>query len=353
MPNANILIDGAGTSRSLTVLPVMNQSGTTLITLSVTDGATSASTSFSLTVNPMNDAPTMDWEPPVFLGYNPGQQTVGLSGITSGAENESQTLALSVANSRASFYFTEPSISYTNPNTTAVVTFRPKNATGVGSNVVTVTINDGGAINNILTQSFLIYCRPNNTVAPPIASGIANQTTPEDTRVGPINFTVRSAVVPANLLRLSGYSSNQKLLPNGNITFGGSGTNRNVTLLPATNEIGTARVTISVTDTNYGGTNISFNLTVNAAGDAPVVSGLANISVAEDTSSGLLPFTVRDPETPAGALTLSAFSANTTLIPNANIVLGGNGGGPRSDANTRERTRPGPQRCRWWPAMAR
>ena len=58
---------------------------------------------------------------------------------------------------------------------------------------------------------------------------------------------------------------------------------------------------------------------------APVISGLVDRAVAEDTSTGPVSFTVADAAAPASLLTLSASSGNTRLLPDSNIVLGGSG----------------------------
>jgi C1A family cysteine protease len=57
-PLANIVFGGSGANRTVTVTPGANQSGTATITVTVTDaGGLSASDSFVLTVNAVNDAP--------------------------------------------------------------------------------------------------------------------------------------------------------------------------------------------------------------------------------------------------------------------------------------------------------
>lgn len=50
VPDQNIALLGTGTSRTITITPATNQSGTTIITLNVSDGTSTANTSFTLTV---------------------------------------------------------------------------------------------------------------------------------------------------------------------------------------------------------------------------------------------------------------------------------------------------------------
>ena len=60
VPNANIAFGGSGANRHVVITPAANQFGTSTITLTVTDaGGLSASDTFLLTVNSINDAPTI------------------------------------------------------------------------------------------------------------------------------------------------------------------------------------------------------------------------------------------------------------------------------------------------------
>jgi regulation of enolase protein 1 (concanavalin A-like superfamily) len=61
------------------------------------------------------------------------------------------------------------------------------------------------------------------------------------------------------------------------------------------------------------------------ANQPPTVSFLANLTIAEDTSTGPIFFTVGDPDNAPAALTVSAFSGNPTLVPAGGLVLGGTG----------------------------
>src|SRR6185436_13058896 len=57
VPTNNIVFGGVGSNRTVTLTPVADAHGTSVITLTVSDGTNTASTSFLLTVSPVNDAP--------------------------------------------------------------------------------------------------------------------------------------------------------------------------------------------------------------------------------------------------------------------------------------------------------
>jgi hypothetical protein len=57
LPNANLLFGGGGITRTLALTPTANLSGSAIVTVTVSDGLDSASEAFTLTVNPVNDAP--------------------------------------------------------------------------------------------------------------------------------------------------------------------------------------------------------------------------------------------------------------------------------------------------------
>jgi hypothetical protein len=57
----------------------------------------------------------------------------------------------------------------------------------------------------------------------------------------------------------------------------------------------------------------------------PVISNVANETINEDGTTGAIGFTVSDTETVATSLSVTRSSSNTTLVPLANVVLGGSG----------------------------
>ena len=82
----------------------------------------------------------------------------------------------------------------------------------------------------------------------PMISAITNTTIFTNTSTGPISFTLTPGSAALAGVTLSGSSSSQTLVPNGNIIFSGSGSNRTVTVTPLSNQNGVATITISAND---------------------------------------------------------------------------------------------------------
>ena len=85
---------------SFTYTPAANYYGQDSFTYKANDGtADSNVATVSITVNPVNDAPTLDGIGNVTINQDAGLQTVNLSGISSGAANEAQTLTVTAISS--------------------------------------------------------------------------------------------------------------------------------------------------------------------------------------------------------------------------------------------------------------
>src|SRR5206468_2228201 len=120
----------------------------------------------------------------------------------------------------------------------------------------------------------------------PTISDITDKSTSEDTASGPHNFIIGDVETAAASLTVSGSSSNTTLVPNANITFGGSGANRTVTVTPAANQVRKSAVYGTSTDADGGTSNDTFVLTVNSVNDNPTISDITDKSTSEDTASG-------------------------------------------------------------------
>ena len=170
--NPTVYYTNANTAGKLTFAPVTNTYGTATIAVTVNDGGTSnniVTRSFTVTVNAVNQPPTLNALGNLALKENAGLQTVTLSGITSGAANENQGLTVTAISSSTTL-IPKPTVTYTSPNTTGSLTFKPTpNKTGKA--VITVTVNDGGKSNNIVTRTFTVTL----TGQPRLGSQLTNQ----------------------------------------------------------------------------------------------------------------------------------------------------------------------------------
>jgi len=182
-----------------------------------------------------------------------------------------------------------------------------------------VTVSDG-ALSAI--DTFVVTVTPINDA--PTISDISDQTLNEDTATGPLSFTVGDVETAADSLTVTGSSSNPALVPNADIVFGGSGASRNVTVTPATNQSGTATITVTVSDGALSASD-TFVVTVTPINDAPTISDVPDQTINEDTATGQLAFRVGDLETDPDALVVSAVSSNQALVPDADLIFGGSG----------------------------
>ena len=309
------MFGGSGANRTVTVTPAANQNGTATITVTVSDGQSSTPTNFLLTVNAVNDAPTIT---SVANQTTSTGTAIGPLSFTVGdLETAAGSLTVSGSSSNTALV-PNGNIVFGGSGANRTMTVTPA-ASQTGAATITVTVSDGSLS---MPTNFQLTVNATNT--PPTITNIAAQTIGEDTVSAALGFTVGDAETAAGSLTVSGSSSNTTLVANGNIVFGGSGANRTVTVTPAANQNGTATITVTVSD-GQSSTPTNFLLTVNAVNDAPTITSVANQTTSTGTAIGPLSFTVGDLETAAGSLTVSGSSSNTALVPNGNIVFGGSG----------------------------
>ena len=128
-------------------------------------------------------------------------------------------------------------------------------------------------------------------------------------------FTLADKNDPVDSISLSATSSNQDLVPDGNIVLGGSGENRTITATPADDAFGNTEITIVADDGTFT-TNRKFMLTVNNVNDKPVIDSVENITIYEDdgtqvvTLSGIGPGPDEQQD-----ITITTASSNEALIP--------------------------------------
>jgi len=306
VPDANIELSGEGAGRQIVVTPAPGEGGSCTITLYVNDGFGFASTSFQLTVD---DPPQISQVPDQFLQQD---TSTGPLPFTVG-DTETPAAGLGVAAYSSNLELVPPTnlaLAGSDTNRTVVVTPAPGQA---GEALITLNVDDG-LQGTSTTFRLTVNGRPAISNLPDL---LIQQDTPTD----PLAFTVGDRESPAAELGLVKGSSNTNLVPLENIVFGGSESNRTVTLTPAPGQHGLTTISIGVSDgsiTNFD----TFVLTVNGL---PTISDVPDQITQRDESTPPIPFVIGDPETPADQLVVTASSSNIELVPPANITLGGSG----------------------------
>ena len=318
VPQDRVVFGGAGADRTLVVTPAFNQFGSAVITVTVRDaGGKEAKDTFVLTVNPVNDPPTLDPLSDLTLDEDAPLQTVGLKGIGTGAANEAQGLTVRAASSNPAL-ISNPSVTYHSPDATGQLTFLPMlNASGTA--VITVTVDDGQVENHEARQTITVRVNPVND--PPRLSTIPDQVTNEDVPKG-VPLLVSDLETPPDLLIVRAQSANPLLVPDKNVTVTGSGANRTLIITPATNQFGSVIITVTVRDPNGAEAAQSFLLTVNPVNDPPTVSEIPDQATAMNTPKQAT-FAIGDVETGPDQLILSGTSSDQGVVPDSGIVFGG------------------------------
>ncbi len=328
IPQPSVTYSSPNSTGSLGFTPIAGASGSALITVTVNDGQAQSNTfsrSFTVTVTAGNQAPTLNAIADVAINENAPEQVVNLTGITSGAVSESQTLTVTATSSQPSL-IPNPTVHYTSPAAAASLTFTPV-ARGFGSAQIAVTVDDGQPSNHALTRWFTVTVNPIND--PPTLNPIANVSFDEDTGSHTVALTGlgTGATNESQTLAITAVSSNPGLLPDPILHYESPATSGSLVLAPITNAVGSATITVTVNDGASAFNTVvrSFDVFVRAVNDAPVVSVIPDQHLAAGTSSGLLPFTVEDVDTPLASVNLLLSSSNPTLLPPSGLVLGGSG----------------------------
>ena len=157
---------------------------------------------------------------------------------------------------------------------------------------------------------------------PPALTGLVATSIFEDTPSN-IPFLINDANTAASNLVVCGYSSNPTLVPNENLSFSGSGSNRTLQVTSGLHQFGTNTLYVTVSD-GWLSTTRPFNLAVIFTNYPPTLSPVPDQVVNANTPTVAI-FTVGDIESDPGQLTVAATSSNPALVANTNLLLGGSG----------------------------
>jgi len=228
---------------ALRYTPTLNLHGTDTFTYTISDGALSDTATVVVTVNAVNDAPTLDALSNLTLNEDAGQQTVALTGIGTGASNETQTLVVTAQSSNLTL-IPAPTVTNVSPQASGTLRFTPA-ANLSGAATITVTVSDG-----LLTtvRAFQVTVNAVNdapTLNTPANLEMGLNAGTQTVRLSGIGTGAPNEVQP---LVVTAQSSNPALIPNPTVTYVSPNTTGQLSLTPAAGQTGVAAITVTVSD---------------------------------------------------------------------------------------------------------
>ena len=286
IPNPTVNYTSANTTGTLTFTPVTNANGTAIITVTVNDGGTINSNViqfFTVTVNAVNQLPTMNAIGNLVINENAILQTVNLSGITSGAANENQVLTVTASSSNTGL-IPNPTVNYTGTNSTGSLTFTPVvNKTGAAT--VTVTVNDGGTSNNIVTRTFTVTVNAVNQL--PTLDPLNSLILYKDAKVQKVDLSgiTAGAANEKQKIKVTAASDNLGLIRSAKISYASPHTTGLLIFAPVVNMTGTAAITVTVNDGEASNNIVTQTFTVTViAPPPPTFDAINDITISEDAT---------------------------------------------------------------------
>jgi len=196
-----------------------------------------------------------------------------------------------------------------------------------GTAVITISITDTPTAGlAAVTANYTFTLNVGAVDSPPTITPIADITITKNSTSQGLAFTIGDAETDVTLLTVTPtfIGSPADLLNAAGIVISGTGASRTIKVTPTLNKVGTAVITITVTDSIGQTAKSSFTVNVTDVNTAPTIGKIADQVTNEDTDTALIPFVVADAES-VNSLTLSASSSNKNLVPDQNVFFGGSG----------------------------
>jgi VCBS repeat-containing protein len=310
---------------TLTLLPKLNSTDPITITVTVNNDTEDVVDTFTMSITPVNDAPTISSIPDKTINEDDSSGTINI--IVADAENDSLTIEVQSSNTDLLPYAAANiQLSNSNGGTTYSLVTNPESLTLVltplanqnGSAIITVTVKDA---TETAQTSFRITVTEIND--PPSINTISDMTTIEDIE-NPIAISFTIVDVENEQLTITVLSSKDDLIPANTITIenGTDSSNPLVTspggltlmVQPLANQSGTAYLTVTVEDAKSV-TSTSFAITVTEINDPPDILELSDCycSTNEDEEISDINFKVKDID--ANTLNISIETSDSNLIP--------------------------------------
>ncbi len=338
IPNPTVNYTSPSSTGALTYTPVPYAFGTAVVTVTVQDsggtangGHDTTTTQFTVTVTQVNQVPTIAAiTDPAAILENAAPQTVGLSGISAGQGDTNQSVTVTATSSNPSL-IPNPTVTYSSPNAIGSLSYQPV-TNAFGSAVITVKVQDNGGVANngvdTVTTTFNVNVTRVNQA--PVIVAIAPQTVLENGGQQTVGLTGISAGGGDSdqAITITATSDNPTLVPDPTISYTSPNGTATLNYTPIANTYGTANITVEVKDdggTANGGvdtTTATFSITVTRVNQPPTISQVGAVVIVENAGMQTVNFAGVSAGAGDGdqALTVTATSSNTALIPNPTVT---------------------------------
>ncbi len=295
-PLSGITFGGSGSSRTVIIDPAANASGSSTVTVTVTDaGGLSASRSFTVTVNPVNDPPAIqaagnqitNQDTPLAVGLN-------VSDIDTAAANVSAT-----PTSGNPARIPASKITFSGSGAATQMTLTPV-AGASGSALITLTANDGALDSQPVSFTLTVNAAATGPTDIQFSSLAVNEQSPTNTVVGTLtasdpddggNVTFSLTDSAGGSFKLGGAGLAQVQVDNGNlIDF----------------EIATSHaISVRATDPGLNTFDKVFTISVSNVNEAPILTSSPVPNLATETTSPITGLGVSDPDSGGSNITIT------------------------------------------------
>ena len=309
IPNPSVEYNSPSSSGKLKFQPVADQSGASVIFVTVEDGGDdndlatkddnlTFTQSFVVRVNPVNDDPTISSIPNQTMDEDESR-TLMLNGISAGG-GETQPLKVWATSSNISL-MANPMVDYLSDEATGELHLMPE-ANATGTTVITVYVQDGGldqsldttSDNSTISTTFVVEVESVNDV--PTLNPLGDRTLDEDAGEQEVSLTGISAGGNENQpLQVTATSSNTALISNQSVDYSSPNVGGLLKFSTNPDRFGSSTIIVTVEDGGFDGDlstkddnatfSQSFVVTVEPQNDAPRFNVPTEVSA--DISKGI------------------------------------------------------------------
>ena len=324
VPSSAIAVGGSGANRTVTITPAANLNGTATITVSANDGLATGVSTFLLTVNAVNDAPsfTLAGSPKLPIsGYvnTLAFQTTGVVTTSSpGAEESGQSVSFVVTNDNTNLFGIQPAL-----DASGTLSFSPSGLDGTATVTVRAQDNGGtanGGVDTSAAQTFTI-----TIIAPraPTDITLSNATVPENSPAGTVVGTLGVADLNPTETHTYALVSGSGSADNGFFTVSGTSLVLNTVPNAEVKHLYTLRLRVTDSGTPANSFEKAFTVTISNVNDEPRAITPDRTSFAENRGPGEVAASLSVTDDDAGQTHTLALVSGAGSDDNAAFTLNG------------------------------